>query len=257
MESTGQDRKLRVIGVLDVARGRAVHARSGRREQYVPVSRVAGVDIADASPSDVARVYVERIGLSELYMADLDAIQGGATQHGVIAQVSGIGVPLMVDAGVRSVDDGRSILEAGASGVVVGLETLPAFAVLDELASALGGEAVAFSLDLKSGTPVSAQSFPESERNMSAASMASRAAAAGFGTVILIDMMRIGGDRGVDLNRVREIRAAVPGMHLVAGGGIRNPGDLDDLRVIGCDGALVATALHSGVIGRADIRRRS
>jgi uncharacterized protein related to proFAR isomerase len=47
-----------------------------------------------------------------------------------------------------------------------------------------------------------------------------------------------------------ELRAALPGVELIAGGGVRDQTDLDRLAVAGADGALVATALHRGAIGR-------
>src|SRR5438477_4509429 len=58
-------RALRVIGVIDLRGGAAVDARGGRRDEYQP--------IGDAV--ELARTYVER-GVEELYVADLDAIEG-------------------------------------------------------------------------------------------------------------------------------------------------------------------------------------
>jgi len=49
---------------------------------------------------------------------------------------------------------------------------------------------------------------------------------------------------------LRDLRAALPGVDLIAGGGVRDQADLDRLAAAGANGALVATALHRGVIGR-------
>ena len=57
---------MRVIGVIDVRGAQAVHARAGQRDQYKP--------IGDAV--ELARTYVDRHGIAELYVADLDAIVG-------------------------------------------------------------------------------------------------------------------------------------------------------------------------------------
>ena len=59
---------MRVIGVIDVRGAQAVHARAGQRDQYKP--------IGDAV--ELARTYVDRHGLSELYVADLNAIENVA-----------------------------------------------------------------------------------------------------------------------------------------------------------------------------------
>ena len=67
---------MQVIGVVDVLGGQAVHACAGHRERYVPVESVAGFPIPRGDALALARAYVERLGLSELYAADLDAILG-------------------------------------------------------------------------------------------------------------------------------------------------------------------------------------
>ena len=67
-----------MIGVVDLLGGRAVHARAGRREDYRPVRAVAGSVIEPGDALALARVYIDRLGLTELYAADLDAILGRA-----------------------------------------------------------------------------------------------------------------------------------------------------------------------------------
>jgi phosphoribosylformimino-5-aminoimidazole carboxamide ribotide isomerase len=68
--------------------------------------------------------------------------------------------------------------------------------------------------------------------------------------VIVLDLARVGGAGGVDETLMREMRAALPGVDLIAGGGIRHREDLERLAAAGANGALVATAVHRGVIGR-------
>ena len=69
---------MRVIGVLDLANGRAVHARGGVRRHYAPVEAVAGVPIDPGDALQVARIYVDRLGLDELYVAA--QLNSGLTQ---------------------------------------------------------------------------------------------------------------------------------------------------------------------------------
>jgi phosphoribosylformimino-5-aminoimidazole carboxamide ribotide isomerase len=246
-------RTIEVIGVLDIAGGRAVHARAGQRDRYRPVSRVAGDSIANGDPRAVAGAYVDRLGIRTLYVADLDAIAGGLPQYDVIGRLSALGIPLSVDAGVTTLGAGRRLLESGASRVVVGLETLPSFEVLDGIAEGLGGGRVAFSLDLRDGSPILSPSCIESAGSADSDQLAARAAHAGIGALIVIDLARVGMGRGIDLVRIGAIRRAAPDRDLIAGGGIRHGEDLTRASRAGCDAALVATALHSGRIGRDDI----
>ncbi len=242
-------RPLRVIGVIDLRAGVAVHARGGLRERYQP--------IGDAV--DLARRYVERDGLSEIYVADLDAIENaarpfqgrrgpaeGPALHAIqnIARLARV----WLDAGVSSVDRARHAADVGASRVVVGLETLTSFETLAEICEAVGGPHVAFSLDLKDGAPLGIGRPPEGGPHTaeSADALAARAAEAGAGAIIVLDLARVGMRAGVDLDLLRRVREAAPGVELIAGGGVRDSDDLARLADAGCDAALVATALHEG-----------
>ena len=70
---------MRVVGVIDLKDGTAVHAVRGERERYRPVSSVIAGD--DGDPLALARAFRSELGLDDLYVADLDAI-GGEGDHG-------------------------------------------------------------------------------------------------------------------------------------------------------------------------------
>jgi len=69
----------------------------------------------------------------------------------------------------------------------------------------------------------------------------------------VIDLARVGTGRGLDLDLLASVRDATRGSRLLAGGGVRGVEDLARLADVGCDGALVATALHDGRITAADV----
>jgi phosphoribosylformimino-5-aminoimidazole carboxamide ribotide isomerase len=244
---------MRVIGVVDLLGGRAVHARAGRRDSYQLVRAVAGLPIESGDALALARAYVDRLGVTELYAADLEAILGGASQDALVAAVAALGVPLWLDAGVSSTQRARHSLDLGAARVVVGLETLASYEALGEICAALdGGGRVAFSLDLRDGEPVVAPSGDIPLREP-AHVVASRAAKAGVGAVIVLDLARVGTGAGLDFALIARVRESAPGQMLLAGGGVRGYEDLARLADAGCDGALVATALHDGRLCAADV----
>jgi phosphoribosylformimino-5-aminoimidazole carboxamide ribotide isomerase len=70
--------------------------------------------------------------------------------------------------------------------------------------------------------------------------------------VVMIDLARVGTGAGLDLELIARVREAVPDLTLLAGGGVRGQEDLAHLADCGCDGALVATAIHDGRIGAAE-----
>lgn len=234
---------MEIVGVLDIRRGKAVHAVAGRRDLYVPVASAAGVRV-DGDPEALARVYVDRLGIRELYVADLDAIVDGQPQAAVTSDISRCGAPVWADAAVTSVDAARRVLASGAHRVVVGLETLRSWAALEAIAGAIGSERVVFSLDMRDGQLLHPASLDVADTRPP--SVAERAVQAGAGTITLLDLARVGAGTGLDLELVRRIRCAVGGVRLAAGGGVRDAGDLERLVAAGADAALVATALHDG-----------
>jgi phosphoribosylformimino-5-aminoimidazole carboxamide ribotide isomerase len=223
---------MRVVGVLDIRGSLAVRAYAGQRDRYQP--------IADAV--DLARLYIDRYKLTELYVADLDAIGGfRMPARRLIRQIADLGVPLWLDAGVSSVDGARQVLSLGVTYIVVGLETLPSFEALHAICGAIGGERVAFSLDLRNGEPVAGAGIPRETPEQ----LAARAADAGAASVIVIDLARVGTREGLDFELLARVRQATPRLTLLAGGGVRGAEDLERLAGTGCDGALVATALDA------------
>jgi phosphoribosylformimino-5-aminoimidazole carboxamide ribotide isomerase len=242
---------MRIIPVLDLAHGVAVHARAGERAHYQPVRSV----LAPRSLGDsraVLRGYRERLGVAECYLADLDAIQGESPQLGLIRELAALGGTLLVDGGIAAADAARALLQHGAGRVVVGLETLRGVGDLAAIVTAVGGNRVIFSLDLRHGRPV-VNAELQALASSDAESLAARAVDAGAGAVLLLDLGRVGTGGGVDLRLLAALRRTVGGTELLAGGGVRTRRDLDRMRDAGCDGALVASALHAGEIGPAEV----
>jgi len=66
----------------------------------------------------------------------------------------------------------------------------------------------------------------------------------------------VGTGSGIDLDLIAAVRrVAPPHVTVLAGGGVRGSADLEQLAAAGCDGALVATALHKGTIGAREVAR--
>jgi len=229
---------VRVVGVIDLKAGAAVHAVRGERERYRPVG----------DPLSLARTFRDALGLEELYVADLDAIGGGGAQDAIIAELAR-GARVMVDAGVSEPERARALLGLGAHRVVVGTETLTDADALERLLGEPG--AVVLSVDLRDGRPLSRD---PRLAGLPAREAVARLARAGLREVIVLDLARVGSGMGPDVRLIAELHAAFPGLELLAGGGVRDAGDLRALADAGAAGALVATALHRGVIGRRELR---
>lgn len=234
--------------MLDLRRGVAVHARRGERTHYRPVRSVL-VPGREGDAQALACAFRERLGASACYVADLDAILERAPQAGLVRELAdparGFGPGLWLDAGLRDADDLDPWAGLRLRRLVVGSETV---AGPDALAAIARRAPVpmAFSLDLHGGVPRTAPgSGFEGE---TAQGLAERAGDAGIGCLIVLDLARVGSTAGPDVALLERVRRRWPGM-LVAGGGVRDTADLAALAAVGCDAALVATALHEGRLG--------
>lgn len=262
---------MQVVGVLDLLGDRAVHARGGQRSLYEPVVMVAGEPIRPGHAPDLARAYVDRLGLDEIYVADLTAIaaslERGRHQTKTFSEpprhastldgITASGMVVWLDAGIATPEDARHALHLGATRVVVGLETLASWKALEEICHMVGPGHVSFSLDLRDGAPVSSLHLVSGRTRPE--TIVELAAGAGVSSMIVLELARVGTNAGPDVEMIEAVRRAVPEVALFAGGGVRGPEDLERLADAGCDGALVATALHDGRLASADIagaRRR-
>jgi phosphoribosylformimino-5-aminoimidazole carboxamide ribotide isomerase len=235
---------MRVVGVIDLKDGTAVHAVRGERERYRPVSGVIGGDDGDALA--LARGF-RALGLDELYVADLDAITGRGDNAALLAALAAE-ARLMVDAGVSEPGRARALLDSGAQRVIVGTETLPRPGALDALLAALPDGAVTLSVDLRDGRLLSPDAELADLPALDALSRLPRVR-----EVIVLDLARVGSGAGPDVGLIAELHDAFPQLELLAGGGVRDADDLRALDGAGAAGALVATALHRGVIGPREL----
>jgi phosphoribosylformimino-5-aminoimidazole carboxamide ribotide isomerase len=225
---------MRLIPVLDVLHGVVVRGVGGRRSEYRPiVSRLT----SSTDPVEVARALVEHVRPAELYLADLDAIQGRPPAFAVYQAIRGLGASLWVDAGVADATGARAVAATGCD-VVAGLETVPGPGALGEIVDAVGAANVVFSLDLRDGVPLRAWNpVPD-------------AVGLGITRLIVLDLARVGGGAGTGTDdRCRQIASTYPHVEVIAGGGVAGPDDLRRLETVGVRGALVASALHDGRLG--------
>jgi phosphoribosylformimino-5-aminoimidazole carboxamide ribotide isomerase len=243
-----------LIPVLDLAHGQAVHARRGDREHYGPVQSV----LAPGSAGDalvLARAYRERLGATQAYVADVDAIEGKALQADLLSALAdprqGFGPGLMVDAGAGGAGRAAQVLRCGAAQVIVGLESLTSFEDLEAIVGAAPSGRVVFSLDLRGGQPVigSGAGF---DADLAPEEIARRAVELGAAAVLVIDLVAVGSGAGPwHLELIRSLKKTL-GKPVYAAGGVRSREDLALLRTVGTDGVLVATALHTGQLGATD-----
>lgn len=232
---------IEIVPVIDLKGGIVVHARRGERAAYAPLqsSLVSGCE-----PVAVARALVRVCRTERLYVADLDALGG---QPANVAALRGLAAVAEVwaDAGATSATRAQQLGEVGVARNVVGTESLGPRAETESYPSSAPPRVL--SVDLRAGRLISPA---PALAGQPAAAAAPLAAALGVRELVVIDLARVGSGSGPPLSAVSELAAALDGVEIYAGGGVRNDDDLRALASAGATGALVATALHEGAIIR-------
>jgi phosphoribosylformimino-5-aminoimidazole carboxamide ribotide isomerase len=230
---------MHLVPVIDLKGGVAVHARGGRRESYAPVRSAL---CASADPVDVLAAYGGLHGFSDVYIADLDAIGGAPPDDTTLARIKRAhpGVSLWVDNGRAEAGPCRDWLRRGLGALVLGSESQAGAGTLEGLLQTGFGDDMVLSLDFRG------DDFLGPKALLDRTDLWPR-------RVIVMTLHKVGSGAGPALDRLTEVRRRAPEARVYAAGGVRGVDDLLELHRHGVSGALIATALHDGRLGRSEI----
>jgi cyclase len=232
--------KVRVIPCLDVKDGRVV-----KGVQFVSL-RDAGDPVEQASAYDAA-------GADELMFLDITAShEGRGAILDVVARTADVCfMPVGVGGGVRTVEDARRLLRAGADKVSVNTAAVENIDVLASMADAFGAQAVVLAVDAKARPGGGWEVFTYGGRKgtgLDAVEHAVRGVERGAGEILLTSMDRDGSKAGYDLGLVKAVSSAV-GVPVIASGGAGNVDHLvEAVTQGGADAVLAASIFHFGEI---------
>src|SRR6056297_1049666 len=269
---------LRLLGVVDLLNGRAVHAVAGRREAYQPHP-----ESGRCSP------HLERLlagyrqfGVAGTYLADLDAIRGGELQAARLRDALPRDQPVWIDAGITSLDDfrrKRAALPLENLRWIVATETFaPLFAdrrsLPADLAAFLAESPITIGIDLRFGqlrrppaisrrsAPLGCTSVPLDctsvplDCTSAPLDFVRRLLAAGVDSFLPLEITSVGTNQGpATLEICRQIRSQSATVELLSGGGVRHSDDAGDLHAAGCDYVLAATAVLNGKIRPPEVEQ--
>ncbi len=223
----------RIIFVLDILNGNAVHAVRGERAKYQPVS---GSRICDSSsPLDI----ISALAPKEVYVADLDRLQHLGDNFELIQKISAM-AKTMVDAGVEDMDDIEKCLKI-ADTAILGTETA-SLELIKEAAEKFSGR-ISVSIDIKNGIVLT----KDRKMAIEPKKLVKLLNDYDIKDLIILELNKVGTGAGIDAGFLKEV-AGLSNHDVLAGGGIRDLDDINALKKIGIIGALVATAVHNGRI---------
>jgi phosphoribosylformimino-5-aminoimidazole carboxamide ribotide isomerase len=225
---------------MDIFNRNVVLAKGGVREKYRPVSDSSTV-CSSSDPVDI----VELLHPSEVYIADLNVLQGKGsleTNAEVIREVSSK-ADTMLDFGISASQDVEKALSI-AGTAVIGTETGTLSAIKD--AAYGNSERISVSIDIKHGKVLKNDpELPESPFEI--VKLLNNLP---LKDLIFLDLDRVGTASGFDPEFLRKLVKCSRHSVLLAGG-VKDMEDLFTLDKLGIKGALVATAVHSGMVPQA------
>ena len=236
----------RVVPCLDVDAGRVVKG-------------VQFVDLRDAGdPVEMARTY-DAEGADELVFLDITASSDDReTIYDVVAATAEqVFIPLTVGGGVRSVDDVRKLLRAGADKVSLNTAAVQRPELLSEAADAFGAQCVVAAIDAKQREPGRWEVVVHGGRTPTgrdAVAWAAECERRGAGEILLTSMDRDGSGLGFDVDLLQAVTAAV-NLPVIASGGA---GTLDHMVQGVMDGGasavLAASIFHFGQFRISEVK---
>jgi cyclase len=235
----------RIIPCLDVTGGRVVKG-------------VNFVELRDAGdPVEIAARYNEQ-GADELTFLDITATSDGRDLilHIIEAVASQVFIPLTVGGGVRTVDDVRRLLNAGADKVSFNSAAVANPQVIRDASTKYGAQCIVVAIDAKrrAGVDLAARGagwdvYTHGGRrnvHLDAVDWARRMAGIGAGEILLTSMDRDGTKAGFDLELTRAVSDAVS-VPVIASGGVGTLDHLaDGIQIGGADAVLAASIFHYG-----------
>lgn len=221
---------MNIVPVIDLMDGQVVHARHGDRQHYQPIRSAL---CSSSAPDDIIASLLRLYPFEQLYIADISAIQGKKNHIEVIKNIRTQypHIEIWLDAGINQPDIAGNWLAMGVLPVI-GSESIANIADYRAILHRLA-QHHALSLDWRGKDflgPVelleATECWPE--------------------YLIAMTLHRVGSDLGPDVERLQQLQDKHSKVY--AAGGVRNVEDLKVLADKGIAGALVASALHNGIL---------
>jgi cyclase len=236
---------LRIIPCLDVTEGRVV-----KGVNFVGL-RDAGDPVAQARAYDAQ-------GADEIVFLDIGAThENRETMLDVVARTAAeVFIPLTVGGGVRSVEDIRRLLLAGADKASINSAAVADPDLVRRAAEAFGSQCIVVAIDAKRGSDGRYEVFTHGGRRgtgMDAVGWAQRVAALGAGEILLTSMDRDGTQQGFDLALLRAVVGAVR-VPVIASGGVGSLTHFVEGAQSGATGLLAASVFHDGVLRIGEVK---
>lgn len=239
-------RNLRLIARLDI-----------KGPNLIKAIQLEGVRVV-GDPRTFARRYYQD-GIDEiLYMDAVASLYGRDTMLEIVQRTAEeVFVPIIVGGGLRSVEDARAMLRAGADKIAINTAATLRPELVTEVARTFGSQCMVLQIDAKQGRDGSWEAYRDGGREhtgLDAVDWARRGESLGAGEILLTSVDREGTRRGFDLKLIKAVTDAVS-IPVIASGGMGSFAHLHDAAIQGgADAIAIAHVLHYGAIALPALR---
>jgi phosphoribosylformimino-5-aminoimidazole carboxamide ribotide isomerase len=235
---------MRIIIALDIIEGKCVRLTKGD---------FSTKKIYNENPLEVAR-QVEDNGIKYIHLVDLDgALKKRVVNYKILEKISA-GTSLKIDfgGGIRSDDDLYIVFSSGARQVTCGSIAVTSKPLVLDWLSKWGQEKIMLGADAVN-RKIATEGWTESSDSDIIKFIADYKSK-GIKYAVCTDINKDGMLRGPSVNLYKEI-LKIPGLSLIASGGIASIKDIEELSLIGCEGAIIGKALYEGILDLKDLSR--
>ena len=235
---------MRIIVALDIMGGKCVRLSKGD---------FSTKKVYSSNPVEVARQVVDH-GIGYIHLVDLDGARNKRiTNLGILEKIaSATSLKIDFGGGIRSSDDLQNAFSAGASQVTCGSISVTNRPLVLEWLMEWGEDKIILGADSVNRN-IATEGWTENSGS-DIIGFITWYRERGFKYAICTDIEKDGMLQGPSTDLYREI-LGIPGLNLIASGGISSIGDLETLSAIGCEGAIVGKALYEGILDLKDIAR--
>ncbi len=236
-----------IYPAIDIYGGKCVRLRQGD---------FAAQKIYSDSPRDVARSYLEN-GLDFLHIVDLEGAQRGriVNRESLDAILSLSGLRVQIGGGIRRREDVASLLQSGATRVVIGSLAVKSPHFVQEWIGEFQAERFVIAVDIRQGF-VAHMGWLE-RANLTPSAFIATIARVGAIRFLCTDIDRDGMLAGPNLELYASLKCEFPTLHFIASGGVSGLADIQELEAAGCAGVVVGKALYEGHVKTEELARMS